>query len=56
MTPYPKAHFLTVESIRKHYECYPTAEVREDLAIHTAILAVKVSEWALEERVKNGTT
>ena len=51
---YPKAHFETVESLRKHYECHPTAEVRDDLAIHVAILAAKVSSWAMDERVKDG--
>jgi hypothetical protein len=55
MTDYPKAHFSIVEGLRKHYECHPTDQVRDDLAIHVAILAVKVAEWALAERVKDGT-
>ena len=52
-TKYPKAHFATEESLRKHYECHPTAQVRDDLAFHVAVLAAKVSSWALVERVKD---
>ncbi len=51
---YPKANFSTVEALRKHYECHPTAHVSDDLAIHTEILEVKVSKLALSERVKDG--
>jgi hypothetical protein len=52
-TGYPKAHFATVESLRKHYECYPTDQVRDDLVIYTVILAEKLLLWALGERVKD---
>jgi hypothetical protein len=50
MTDYPKAHFSTVESLRKHYEAHPTAQMRDDLAWWVAVLASKVAEWALQER------
>ena len=53
MTDYPKAHFETVESLRKHYECHPTAQVRDDLVIYTVILADKLLIWAHEDRMKD---
>jgi len=54
MTEYPKAFFEAVQIAENKFRANPTPEHRDDLAWWVAILAAKVSSWALSERVKDG--
>lgn len=51
-TGYPKPCFEAVEHYRQRYEKNATAENLDALAWWVEVLAVKVAQWAIEERVK----
>jgi hypothetical protein len=55
MPDYPKDYFDVVDNRRQLYELQPTAEHRANLAWWVQVLAARVAEWELNERISEKT-